>query len=229
MFDQIQNITKFFFISNISNYRFMSLLDLNSIDPISLSSIVGGALFYILYKLIEQRIPSKKVKFVTFSLIGLAVVTTLLSVFVNGLGSLMVTTFVLLILAFLTFRKRLQDITLNRGPIAVPIKEDEELQADLNSKYENDIIQGKYYLSQKEYSKARDFFIHALKIKEDALEPWYNIGLINMELNRFEQAILAFKRILDTNPSDQKAQEQLAKAKELFENARQLRKKKRKK
>ncbi|MHA1777720.1 MAG: tetratricopeptide repeat protein [Promethearchaeota archaeon] len=207
----------------------MSLLDLNSIDPISLSSIVGGALFYILYKLIEQRIPSKKVKFVTFSLIGLAVVTTLLSVFVNGLGSLMVTTFVLLILAFLTFRKRLQDITLNRGPIAVPIKEDEELQADLNSKYENDIIQGKYYLSQKEYSKARDFFIHALKIKEDALEPWYNIGLINMELNRFEQAILAFKRILDTNPSDQKAQEQLAKAKELFENARQLRKKKRKK
>ena len=129
----------------------------------------------------------------------------------------------------MTFRKRLQDITLNRGPIAVPIKEDEELQADLNSKYENDIIQGKYYLSQKEYSKARDFFIHALKIKEDALEPWYNIGLINMELNRFEQAILAFKRILDTNPSDQKAQEQLAKAKELFENARQLRKKKRKK
>lgn len=207
----------------------MLLLDLSSIDPISALSIIGGILLFVLFKIFEQKIPPKQIKVIAFILVGLSAVTTVLSIVIDGLGSLMVATFVLLIVAFLIFRKQLQNRTLSKGPVYVPTKEDEEKQEEINSKYDEDMVRGKYHLSQKEYNKARDFFIHALKLRENSVEPWYQIGLINMELKRFEHAILAFKRVLDDFPSDPKTQQKLAEAKEQLEISRQNKKNKKNK
>lgn len=206
----------------------MILIDFNSLNWINVISLLGGIILWVIYSQIRIYLTSKQNKIVALSLMGLSLIFLILSLVKREWRNLLVPFFILLFLAFLVYRKNLQEGLLKGKPATIDYKKEEEKKQDLQGRYLNDISYGKMYFKEKKFDKARDFFIHSLKLKEDATEPWFFIGLINIELGRYEPAILSFKKVLDISPSHEEAKTKLEEAKRLFNESKSKKKPKKK-
>lgn len=196
----------------------------SEIDPISALSVIVGIILWVIYLKYYKKLNNTQIKFIALLYFVLAVLTLLFSFIFPSLANLMITAIVFMVLAFLTFRKRIKDHSNYNAPVLHTKEEDIEREMELKSKYEEDIQFGKYYYKNKNYKKARDYLVHALKVQETAVDPWYYIGLINIDLNRYEEAIICFKRILDMDTSHEMAKTKLAYVKSLNESKKQNKK-----
>jgi len=202
--------------------------DLQGMDPIIVTSLAFGIIIWLIFKRYSSKLTKSQNKILALIFFLLAVVSLLVSVF-TSLNSMGVTAFVFVGLAFLVFRKKIKDFSNYKAPALHNEEERAEIDKKLSEKYESDMKIGIYHYRQKEYDKARDRFIHALKIDENALDPWYYIGLINLDLKRYEHAIISFKRILDFDINYEKAKEKLEYSRTLYKQEQKKKREKRKK
>ncbi|MHA1673403.1 MAG: hypothetical protein ACTSYI_07225 [Promethearchaeota archaeon] len=206
-----------------------TLLNLLDMDPIIVGSLALGIIIWMVFNRYSSNLSKSQNKVLALVLFILAVISLLVSIF-TSLGSFGVTAFVFTGLAFLVFRKKIKDHSKYRAPILHQKEEDrQEIEKELSDKYESDMKYGIYHYGLKEYDKARNKFIHALKIDENAIDPWYYIGLINLDLERYEFAIISFKKILDSDMNHEKAKEKLEYAKSLYKLEKSNKKKKKNK
>ncbi len=202
-----------------------TLLNMLDMDPIIVGSIALGIIIWMIFNRYSSKLSKSQNKVLALTFFILAVISLVLSL-ITSLNSLGVTAFVFVGLAFLVFRKKIKDFSKYRAPILHDEEGHQEVEKELSDKYKKDMKYGIYHYGQKEYDKARNKFIHALKIDENAIDPWYYIGLINLDLERYEHAIISFKKILDSDMNHEKAKEKLEYAKSLYKPKKRKKKNK---